>query len=86
MRGGAQGPTADEALVLGTDDLYQEAAYTALSRARLETRVYLVADDLDDDPSVDLSHAVRDRGGRTPESDLALSLNRSRSDHLALDR
>ena len=31
----ARGLTADEALVLATDDLYQEASYTALSRARL---------------------------------------------------
>ena len=54
----AQGLTADEALVLATDDLYQEAGYTALSRARLETRVYVVADDFDDDPSIDLSHAA----------------------------
>lgn len=29
----AQGLTADEALILATDDLYQEAGYTALSRA-----------------------------------------------------
>lgn len=53
----AQGLTADEALVLATDDLYQEAGYTALSRARLDTRVYVVADDFDDDPNIDLSHA-----------------------------
>ena len=82
----AQGLTADEVLVLATDDLYQEAGYTALSRARLGTRVYVVADDFDDDPSVDLSHAVRHRGSQVPDSDLARSLNRSRSGWLALDR
>ena len=82
----AQGLTADEALVLATDDLYEEAGYTALSRARFETRVYVVADDFNDDPSIDLSHGGRERGARTAESDLARSLNRSRSGHLALDR
>ncbi|MDO8362775.1 MAG: MobF family relaxase [Actinomycetota bacterium] len=82
----AQGLTADEALVLATDDLYQEAGYTALSRARLDTRVYVVADDFDDDPSVDLSHAGRDRGARAPDSGLARSLLRSHRDLLALDR
>jgi hypothetical protein len=82
----AQGLAADEALVLATDDLYQEGGYTALSRARLETRVFLAADDFDDDPNIDLSHAGRDRGARVPESDLARSLNLSRGDELAIDR
>lgn len=82
----AQGLTADEALVLATDDLYQEAGYTALSRARLETRIYVVADDFDDDPTIDLSHAAQDRRARTLDSDLAHSLSRSRSGHLAHDR
>jgi ATP-dependent exoDNAse (exonuclease V) alpha subunit len=54
----AQGLTADETLVLATDDLYQEAGYTALSRARLETRVYVVVGDFDDDPNVDVSHGT----------------------------
>ena len=81
----AQGLTADEALVLATDDLYQEAGYTALSRARLETRVFVVADDFNDDPSVDVSHAARDRVARSPEANLTRSLNRSRRSQLALD-
>ena len=53
----AQGLTADEALLLATDDLYREAEYTALSRARFDTRAYVVADDFSDDPRIDLSHA-----------------------------
>ena len=77
---------SDEALVLATDGLYQEAAYTALSRSRLETRVYLVANDFDDDPSVDVSHANRVRDARTLDSDLTRSLYRSRRGQLALDR
>lgn len=80
----AQGLTADEALVLATDDLYQEAGYTALSRARLDTRVYVVADDFDDDPTIDLSHA----GSRCylpPGAVLARSLNRPQTGQLARD-
>lgn len=38
----AQGQTADRAFVLGSDLLYQEAGYVALSRGRKENRVYLV--------------------------------------------
>lgn len=69
----AQGLTADEALVLATDDLYREAGYTALSRLLvLATQVFVAADDFDDDPSIDLSHAVRQSGSRVPRFHLAL--------------
>jgi conjugative relaxase-like TrwC/TraI family protein len=37
----AQGMTVDRAFVLGGDDLYREAGYTALSRARTSTHLYL---------------------------------------------
>ena len=82
----AQGVTADEALVLATDDLYQEAGYTALSRGRLDTRVYIAADDFDDDPSIDLSHAASDPRVRRLDSELARSLSRSRGGELAIDQ
>ena len=38
----AQGQTVDRAFVLGSDTLYQEAGYVALSRGRAENRIYLV--------------------------------------------
>ena len=38
----AQGQTADRAFVLGSDTLYQEAGYVALSRGRAENRIYVV--------------------------------------------
>jgi ATP-dependent exoDNAse (exonuclease V) alpha subunit len=58
----AQGMTCDVALTLAGDTLYQEAAYTALSRGRTENRLYLAdpeprrrdlghAPELDDDPA-----------------------------------
>ena len=81
----AQGLTADQALVLATDDLYHEAGYTALSRARLDTHIYAVADDFANDPSVDLSHAAQTR----PEVSLAATLDRwlsrEKSDQLAIE-
>jgi conjugative relaxase-like TrwC/TraI family protein len=39
----AQGQTVDRAFVLGSDTLYQEAGYVALSRGRSENRIYLVS-------------------------------------------
>jgi Ti-type conjugative transfer relaxase TraA len=39
----AQGATVDNAFVLGSDDLYQEWGYTALTRHRDESRFYLVS-------------------------------------------
>jgi conjugative relaxase-like TrwC/TraI family protein len=38
----AQGQTADRAFTLGSEMLYQEAGYVALSRGRIENRIYLV--------------------------------------------
>ncbi len=39
----AQGATVDRAFVLGSDDLYREWGYTALTRHREEARFYLVS-------------------------------------------
>ena len=57
----AQGATVDRAFVLGSDDLYREWGYTALSRHRDEARFYLVSPgsseralaDADRDPLLD---------------------------------
>jgi hypothetical protein len=79
----AQGMTCDRAFVLGTDQLYREWGYVAMSRARLETRLYV---------------AVGDRAGREPELDgpreridqpmleLARTLERSGAKWLALEQ
>ena len=78
----AQGLTADEALVLATDDLYQEAGYTALSRARLDTRVYLAANDFEGDP--DYVELAECRDDVSPHEALSRSLANSRREHLAI--
>ena len=81
----AQGLTADAALVLATDDLYQEAGYTALSRARLETRVFVVAGHLDDDPNIDLSLASHPGRGIPTTPLLDRWLRSPRSEQLAIE-
>lgn len=45
----AQGATFDEAFVLGSDQLYREAGYVALSRGRDSNRLYIVDNDPHDE-------------------------------------
>lgn len=76
----AQGATVDRAFVLGSDVLYREWGYTALSRHRDEARFYVTAG--------------RDFLNQAPEplreGDLPLHVVRmladSRAEHLTLDR
>ena len=57
----AQGQTVDRAFVLGSDTLYQEAGYVALSRGRIENRIYLV----DSEPRPE-AHGREATATRTP--------------------
>jgi conjugative relaxase-like TrwC/TraI family protein len=75
----AQGMTVDRALVLGTDTLFQEWGYVAISRGRLENRFYAVAGTHERD-----EFAPRERG-RTGLSDVGKALERSRAHQLATD-
>jgi conjugative relaxase-like TrwC/TraI family protein len=72
----AQGSTVDRAYVLGSDELYREWGYTALSRHRIEARFYV--------------SATREFLNRAPEplqpgNAVARMLITSRSEHLAID-
>ena len=49
----AQGATVDRTFVLGSEDLYREWGYTALSRHREEARFYIAQGDLDPEPDLD---------------------------------
>lgn len=71
----AQGATVDRSFVLGSDDLYREWAYTALSRHRTEARFYVVSPgsaerclpglEPDPDPLArDLTDAIGDQRGK----------------------
>ncbi|MDP9384522.1 MAG: AAA family ATPase, partial [Actinomycetota bacterium] len=75
----AQGATADRTFVLGSEDLYRELGYTALSRHREEARFYVAAADLE--PKVD-----RELPDYDPVIDgLQDLLRRSGAKQLALD-
>ena len=76
----AQGATVDSAFVLGSDDLYREWGYTAMTRHRDEARFYLVSP----------GSTERCLPGLEPESepvldDIADMLGQSRQKSLAID-
>ena len=64
----AQGLTADRAFLLGTDRLYRETGYVALSRAVTRTDWY---------------HVAPNSLERTPDAELTRLLTRSQAQHLA---
>jgi conjugative relaxase-like TrwC/TraI family protein len=77
----AQGMTCDRALVLASGTLYREAGYTALSRGRIENRLYVPQPE---PHRVDVGHGVR---GYTDDATakLVASLEASQRKHLALE-
>ena len=84
----AQGATVEHTFVLGSDELYREWGYVALSRHREETRLYQV----DSHPTVfwdSLGAPVGDRDRQTPRVidhrllRLKAALDRRRAQHLA---
>jgi ATP-dependent exoDNAse (exonuclease V) alpha subunit len=78
----AQGMTTDRVFVLGTDKLYREWGYVAMSRARLETRLYVATGD---DPAPAELDLRRGPPG-DPVADLTSWLRRSRAKDLAVDQ
>jgi ATP-dependent exoDNAse (exonuclease V) alpha subunit len=78
----AQGATVDRTFILGDDgDLDRQAAYTALSRGRLENRLYVVAPDAD---SADLELDARVHSGSAVERELTRDRSRRLADELLL--
>ncbi len=79
----SQGITVDHAFLLGTDALFQEAGYTALSRGRLSNHLYSVASE---NPRVEIA-APGDEV--TPHQDalagLVDALSRSHEQTMALE-
>ena len=64
----AQGQTTDRAFVLGSDTLYQEAGYVALSRGRAENRIYLVGSEPRPEAHAHRSHTARTRPSPHPST------------------
>ena len=80
----AQGLTADRAWVLGSDEIYREWGYVALSRGRERNRLYVVGADREPDGD---AHCHAGPGAtRDVVADLASALERSRGQALALDQ
>jgi hypothetical protein len=77
----AEGMTTDRAFVLGSEDIYKEWGYTALSRGRLENRLYLVVGDNPLADEVD----VLGQPKQDPVGVIVRALGRSRAKTLALD-
>jgi len=75
----AQGQTVDRAFVLGSDLLYQEAGYVALSRGRAENRIYLVGREPREE-----AHTP-EPAPPAPLDALTQSLGVSHAQHLAVD-
>jgi hypothetical protein len=69
----AQGATVDRAFLLGSDQLYREAGYVGLSRARLSSELFVVAPEAGKEADGPLGHLVRD-------------LQSSRAQSLAMDQ
>jgi conjugative relaxase-like TrwC/TraI family protein len=77
----AQGLTADRCLVLADDTLSREAAYTALSRGRLENRLVVIHPE---DPLRDIRHGPPGRPA-DPIARLFADLRNSRAKTMAID-
>jgi conjugative relaxase-like TrwC/TraI family protein len=80
-----QGATADRVFTLGDDgDLDRQAAYTALSRGRIENRLYML------EPDDDLQQTLSDPNPAQPGRERVLDyvereLSRDRTQHLATE-
>lgn len=78
--------TCDRAFVLATHDLYHEAAYTALSRARIETRLFVVADDFADNPTAEIAHGDVHQSSDRAGAILDRWFRQVRQEELAVDQ
>jgi conjugative relaxase-like TrwC/TraI family protein len=76
----AQGATVDRSFVLGSDELYREWGYTALSRHRAEARFYVVSPG-----SVERALPGLEPGRDAVADDVVAMLSPSRRKELALD-
>ena len=77
----AQGVTVDHAFVLGDETLFQEAAYTAMSRGRTSNHLYAT---MGDDLRSEVGHEVLD-DRRDAMASLVTSLSASREQTMAID-
>jgi hypothetical protein len=75
----SQGLTADRAFVLGSDVMYREWAYTAMSRGRVLNRLYMVGD------TEYARDEIAPRERATMQEELVGALRRSQAQVMAVD-
>ncbi len=78
----SQGITVDHAFLLGTDTLFQEAGYTALSRGRLSNHLYAVASE---NPRAEIAHVDEVTPHQDALAGLVDALSRSHEQTMALE-
>lgn len=80
-----QGATCDRAYLVASESLYRELGYVALSRGRVDNRVWTVSD-LDDDPEINEPHGpdLEERDVH-PVRQLITAMQRSAAQQLAID-
>jgi conjugative relaxase-like TrwC/TraI family protein len=78
----SQGITVDHAFLLGTDTLFQEAGYTALSRGRLSNHLYSVASE---SPRAEIAHRAQVSPHQDALAGLVDALSRSHEQTMALE-
>jgi hypothetical protein len=78
----SQGITVDHTFVLGGDSLYQEAAYTALSRGQLSNNLYVTSPE---NPRWEIGHGAHDLAQRDALESLVDALRQSREQTMAQD-
>jgi conjugative relaxase-like TrwC/TraI family protein len=76
-----EGMTTDRAFILGSDEIYKEWGYTALSRGSLENRLYLL---VGDNPLADELDGLG-QPKQDPIATIVRALGRSRAKRLAID-
>jgi conjugative relaxase-like TrwC/TraI family protein len=76
-----EGMTTDRAFILGSDEIYKEWGYTALSRGTLENRLYLVVGDNSFADELDALAVPK----QDPLAVIVRALGRSRAKRLAID-
>ncbi|MEL6893507.1 MAG: hypothetical protein AAFP84_18085, partial [Actinomycetota bacterium] len=78
-----QGATCDHSYLLATDAIYRELGYTALSRGRVDNRIWTVTTDIDAD--LETAHTPDPEQRPDPIVEVRRALQRSAAQQLAID-
>jgi hypothetical protein len=79
-----QGATSDYSYLIASDLLYRELGYTALSRGRVENRIWTVTD-TEHNVEHEQAHSTDPVASRDPIGELVRAMERSAAQQLAID-